>query len=71
MIFLRHGFEKPEHIEATEMLADYVSTIEMLGVSLFSIDISIPENKGAITQFLKDRGGMLDETSIDENSFIL
>ena len=71
VIFMRHGFEKPEHLEATENLAETIEGLRKLEIKPYSVDVTVSENRQVIADFLKARGGVLDEKSIDKNSFIL
>ena len=71
LIFLKKGSEKPGHLFAAEETADSMSDMVNLKVQAFKIDVTIPENKETISQYLKSRGSLLDDKTIDQNSFIL
>jgi hypothetical protein len=55
----------------TEELAENTSTFSNLDIKTFSIDLTVEGHKEVIVKFLADRGSVLDETTVDENSFLL
>ena len=54
-----------------EDLADKIKSITKLHVQAYMIDITVPQDKQAILDYLKQRGSALDENTIMTNSFIL
>lgn len=68
---MKHGVEKPEHLLAVEDLADTAKALSKLGIQAYMIDLTVPEDKQAIVDYLKSRGSSLDENTVMTNSFIL